>query len=86
VFVPLANDRGAAVLDKVDYDRLTSLGISDQWHARATRPRYVQCWAGGKTLVVARLIANAVTGEVVRYRDRDGLNLRASNLLLKRRV
>jgi hypothetical protein len=74
VLVPLAKGRGEALIDKADFDRLISLGISDQWHLNA---RAVRC---NRDLAVARLILRAGAGEHVRYRDGSPSNLRRANL------
>jgi hypothetical protein len=78
IIVPLAKDRGEAIVDKADFDLLVSLRVSDQWFLNG---RVVRCKTGNRNnLSVARLIMRAGDGEVVKYRDGSRLNLRRANL------
>jgi hypothetical protein len=85
VMVPLANHPFPAKLLASDYDALTALGVTDQWtynpNGRGDR-FYIRCGADcrGKLLSPARVLMNAQAGEVVKYHDGDGLNLRRDNL------
>jgi hypothetical protein len=68
---------------KVDWDRLKAAGLSSYWdlngngggnfYPRAKRPGF------GK-LMPARLVLEAPEGSVVRYHNRDPLDLRRPNL------
>ena len=89
--VPLANHPAPAVVDTADFEALLALGFSDQWHFgfREEGRRgyvYLNRWEPSRRQAVelspARLIMMPRSGQIVRYRDKDLLNLRRSNLYL----
>jgi hypothetical protein len=80
--VPLAKVGVSAIVDAGDYDDLIASGISGSWS-----------WCGGTVVVgsraentrrVARLIMNPPEGHRVYHRNRNGLDLRRDNLVLKK--
>jgi hypothetical protein len=80
-----------AVLLADDLERILEAGWSTNWSLESTggRHRYVLVWARGpsgkpRTLTVARLVAQAGKGQVVRYADGNRLNLRRENLLVRK--
>ncbi len=75
-----------ATLDAADFDKMMTLGISDQWcrFGDGKNHSYVGVWGHGACatmLMVSRLIVDAPRGQVVRFADRDPANLRRSNLV-----
>ncbi len=89
VRVPLAKERGVAVLHAEDFDELMRFGITARWYWNVASPgfAYVRCKPPrnlncGTLLSVSRLIMEALPGMCVRYRDGDRLNLRRDNLYL----
>ena len=88
--VAVNGTRDRAVLHADDLARILDEGWSPHWSLQNTGcHRYVLVWAHGpkgkpRTLTVARLVANAGKGEIVRYADGDRLNLRRDNLLVRK--
>lgn len=89
ILVPLSGSNGgSALVDLADYEQLLAAGLSQTWFYNANGRgsnfyvRADQRNASGKLVGVARLIAGAGRGEVVKYRDRDTRNLTRSNLYL----
>ncbi len=84
--VPLAGNRGEAVIEAADMERLCQAGVTPNFSFnRATdeRYRYVRARiADGNTVTAARFIAAAGRGQYVRYHDGNPLNLRRGNLYL----
>ncbi len=98
VRVPLANSDEFAEAYADDYADLLRKGLTGNWQLNAPNrigrcriAGYVQCSAPAEidgrryTIVgVARIIAGAGAGKIVRYRDRNRLNLRRDNLRITR--
>jgi hypothetical protein len=86
--VPLAGNRGDAIIDAYLLPTLQAAGLRDGWsfnRAGNARYRYVRGHLSGhNTITVARLITGAQRGQHVCYRDGNPLNLRESNLYLVR--
>lgn len=86
VRVPLCNSKHAARILAVDFDRLRTTGVSDQWTLNGVGEyQYVRCPVSenvGDLDTVARLILHAPPGRIVKYRDGNRLNLRRDNLVL----
>lgn len=86
--VPLASDRGPAIIDADELPALLAHGVTLAWsfndngrgrsYVRASRAR-------GNTVTLARLIAGAARRQEVHYRDGDPLNLRRGNLYVSGR-
>lgn len=74
----------SVTIDRDDFDRLVRLGLSLNWFLSGDgQGRYYVCVRHprlGNIVPVAREIMRAGRGEVVRYRSRDRLDLRKSNL------
>ncbi len=91
VLVPLANHSEPAIVDVSTFDRLMAEGFSDQWTFNQfingyRRYGFVRCTNNkvhGRLSTIARLVTDASPGQVVKYRDRNPLNLRRYNLTLK---
>lgn len=86
VLVPLANhDEPAKVLAE-DFAAIIAAGFTDQWtlNSSGNGYAYVRCGADmrGHLATVARLVTKPRKGFMVRYQDRDRLNLRRDNLRL----
>lgn len=83
VFVTLRCGSSVAI-DRDDFDRLVSRGLSLNWFLSGDgQGRYYVCVRHprfGNIVPVAREIMRAGRGEVIRYRSRDRLDLRKSNL------
>jgi hypothetical protein len=89
VRVPLANNRGLAVVDARDMERISALGLSANWQANKGTPpnaAYVRARYRGtqNTVSIARFIAGAQAGQCVSYRDGNSFNLRRENLVVGR--
>jgi hypothetical protein len=85
--VPLASGNGEAVMHAADLDRLSDAGVGCNLclNPSGRGIAYVRAsQRGGNTVNVARFIAGARRGEVVRYHDGDRRNLRRENLYLTR--
>lgn len=89
VHVALACTHERATLYAEDYERVIADGFSPYWAIASTggRQRYVLVQARspsnvGRSLTVARLVAQAGKGQRVGYSDGDRLNLRRENLVL----
>ncbi|MGO4728092.1 MULTISPECIES: hypothetical protein [unclassified Inquilinus] len=85
--VTLANGAGKAVLDRADFDKLVTAGISINWSLAQTgtasnRQPAVKVNVGGRMVAVARLILNAPARSQVRYSGRDRTDLRRDNIRL----
>lgn len=91
LFIPLTNSADWTALYREDYYRLMQAGISPNWHLtdKQRRHRYVVCptvpprsghYTRSGSTTVARLVVGAAYGEVVRYRDKNPLNLLLDNL------
>ncbi len=67
-----------------EYDRLTGVDLTRMWYADADkkggRPYVRTFLPDGRLVTVARLIARAGDGEVVKYRNGDRFDLRPENL------
>lgn len=88
VHVPLPNHPTPAVVYLEDFEKCLALGISDQWLVNHVREyAYVRAHlstvCGGLT-TLARHIAGARKGEIVRYADSDPTNLLRENLYIER--
>lgn len=88
VHVPLPKHPTPAIVYLEDFERLIALGISDQWLINQVREyAYVRAHlstvCGGLT-TLARHIARARKGEIVRYADGDPTNLLRENLYIER--
>jgi hypothetical protein len=86
VRVPLANG-GTAKLFPDDYDGLLSQGLASHWASNDSGNgyAYVKCRNPRHSLgfvIVARCIAKAMPGQMVKYQDGDRMNLRLDNLKL----
>lgn len=92
VHIPLSNSLEPAVVDQSDYDRLIAAGLSNQWTWNEFRRGYrkygyVRCRVSqtkGEKVSLARLIARAKPGMIVKYRDGNPKNLCRNNLVLKK--
>jgi hypothetical protein len=88
VLVPLANHATPARMFPGDYAEMRREGFSGLWTLNQNGSRgysYVRCAharASGRLLTVARIIAGAEAGRIVKYHDGDRLNLRRDNLYL----
>lgn len=84
--VPLAGNRGDAIIEAGDMARLRQAGVTENYsfnRAGKAQYRYVRATLeGGNTVTVARFIAGARAGQYVRYHDSNPLNLRRGNLYL----
>ncbi|MFK2904839.1 hypothetical protein ISP17_12820 [Dyella ginsengisoli] len=87
--IALAHTHERATLYAEDYERVLAQGFSPYWAIASTggRHRYVLVQARspsniGRSLTVARLVAQAGKGQRVGYADGDRLNLRRENLVL----
>jgi hypothetical protein len=87
VCVPLARTTHQAILDKQDFERLTTAqGLCDQWYLNTNGSGLLYVRApsrpgDSRTLVsVANEIVQPGRNEQVRFRDGNRLNLRRSNL------
>ncbi|MBH1833096.1 hypothetical protein I5W42_16740 [Stenotrophomonas maltophilia] len=82
--VPLANNRGTAILYAEDYRRIVDAGYSPDWCVTvgANATPYVATRDGRRTTIAARLVAHAMPGTRIRYVDGDRFNLRWNNLLV----
>jgi len=85
VRVPLANHPLPAIMDADDYDRLMAADLSNAWTLNEVGHGLAYVRAGhsraiGQLVTIARLIVDAGAGVMVRYRDKDRLNLRRDNL------
>lgn len=87
--IALAHTHERATLHAEDYERVLAQGFSPYWAIASTggRHRYVLVQARspsnvGRSLTVARLVAQAGKGQRVGYADGDRLNLRRENLVL----
>jgi hypothetical protein len=85
VLVPLAGG-GHATLDAPDFAELKRIGLSTSFYLNGKDPHlYVKAglWrTKGRGVGVARIVAGAGPGQVVKYRDKDRTNLRRRNLVL----
>ncbi|HST77905.1 MAG TPA: hypothetical protein VLN58_05410 [Verrucomicrobiae bacterium] len=74
---------GVATLFAEDFDRLVSQGYCrlGWFQGNTSSGIYVTCRREGETLYLSRLVANAIKGDRISYRDGDRLNLRRSNLI-----
>ncbi|MGV1917092.1 hypothetical protein [Rhizobium sp. 22-785-1] len=74
----------SVTIDRDDFDRLVSRGLSMNWFLSGDGQgnHYVCVYHQrfGNIVPVAREIMRAGRGEVIRYRSRDRLDLRKSNL------
>lgn len=87
VAIPLAKDRGEAILSATDWDRLNALGLTTNWCLNGANGRqYVRAPVDtiGKLVTVSRAIAGAGQDQIVRYVDGNPLNLRRENLVVTR--
>jgi hypothetical protein len=87
VLVPLANNRGTAVIDAADLERILALGISPHWQANPNKRNgrlYVRTtYRGSRNKVpVSRFITGAGDRQCVSYRDGNVFNLRRENLVI----
>ena len=87
VLVPLANWSVPARLLAAEFDRVIAAGFSTSWtlNHNGRGCCYVRCAhrnATGRLVSVPRIVADAGSGEVVKYRDGNRLNLRRDNLEL----
>jgi len=89
--VAMANTGQRATLYADDLDRLLAAGFSAHWHWCKTNPRFRYVLASARTpageqrsITIARLIAGAGKGQVVKYIDGDRANLRRDNLRIAR--
>lgn len=84
--VALAGGAGEVEMLAADLDALKAAGVSPVFNFnRAGKPAFGYVRAqqlGGNTVTVARFIARAGRGQVVRYVDGNRLNLRRENLML----
>ncbi len=87
--IALAHTHERATLHAEDYERVLAQGFSPFWAIASTggRHRYVLVQARspsnvGRSLTVARLVAQAGKGKRVGYADGDRLNLCRENLVL----
>lgn len=77
-----------AQLEAEDFNRLMDRGFSDQWwfHSNGGRNAYVRTSrrdAPDQMFTIARLIVEGAFGTRVRYQDKDALNLRRANLMVR---
>lgn len=85
VHVPLTG--GAVVIvDAADFDRLETMGFTGPWFLNSNGKgnvyvRTVLPGIGGNLGMVSRLILDTPAGKVIRYADRNPLNLRRENLV-----
>ncbi len=84
VRVPLAHGLGPAMIDPEDYDRLNEDGWSFNWFINQNTVRVSDIAVRGRLVNVARLITRARPGYIVKYLNGRRLDLRKSNLYLKR--
>jgi hypothetical protein len=78
VFAPFSNAKGKAKLLEKDYDALVKLVVGLPWKYAIGR---VWVRSGGYNIPIARLILDAMKGEVIRHIDHDPKNLLRTNLL-----
>lgn len=91
VYVEMTNCLGVfAIVDEADYDRLLAGGVSTRWFLNKparNRPGLVRTslqTVNGSTTTLARLVVDAGAGELVSYRSGQKLDLRRSNLVIRR--
>lgn len=75
VSIPVSNSNKNATLFEEDYNLLVSIGVDPRWRLSAN------CVLAKGKSPIARLIADAKSGETIRYKDRDSLNLKRDNLV-----
>lgn len=83
--VPLAGDRGAAIIEADALPLIHAAGLGAAWsfNSNGKDRRYVRgSLVQGNTVTVARVIAGARSGQCVCHRDGNPLNLRRMNLYL----
>lgn len=82
VYVPLdRSGRREAVIDFDSYRELLELGLMPNWNSLGGN---VMARGGnGARVLVARVLLNAQSGQVVSFKDSDRLNLRRDNLGLR---
>jgi hypothetical protein len=83
--VPVDRAGNVAVVEEDDYRALLDAGLSPTWFTNASVSgyRYVKTsllGVRGGNISPARMILNLGPGQQVRYRDKDRLNLRRSNI------
>lgn len=85
VLVPLPRLAAFAIVERLEFERLLSLGVTDQWRTvdNDGASRHVVCNWRGRDVSVSRLIVGALPGRRVSYRDGNRFNLRRSNLVCK---
>lgn len=86
IHMPLSGG-AVCVLDAPDFDRLAALGVTDRWHFNddGKGNAYVRVMLrrpAGNLVMVARLILEAPKGQVIRYANKNPLDLRRVNLTL----
>lgn len=85
VHVPLTGG-AVAIVDAEDFDRLELMGFTGPWflNSDGKGSAYVRTMLpgiGGNLGMVSRLILDTPRGKVIRYSDRNPLNLRRDNLV-----
>jgi hypothetical protein len=84
--VPLAGNRGDAIIEAEDWPRLQAARISTLWSldTNGGTRRYVRAKRSGdnRSVGIARLVTGASRKQHVCYRDGNPLNLRRGNLYL----
>lgn len=85
VAVPLQIADREVILPAATYLALREEGVGRRFHLNdnGRGAAYVRASLGGRKIMVARFVAQARRGQIVRYRDGDHLNLRPGNLLLE---
>jgi hypothetical protein len=81
--VPLAGNRGDAIIEGDALPLLAQVGVTLSWsfNRNGRGRRYVRGnLARGNTISIARIVAGARRGQLVCYCDGNPLNLRRSNL------
>lgn len=85
VLVPLANNKGKAIVYADRYAELAAQGLSLNWflNANGSGSAYVKVrHPNGDNRVVARIVAGAPYCREIRYRNRNPLDLRCNNLIV----
>jgi hypothetical protein len=73
--------KGHCWIYKEDFDLLISFGVSEAWNFQNKQVTVPSAKAGG-SVPIARLLLDAKPGQVVKFKDYNGRNLRGDNLEL----
>lgn len=77
------SDKGIAIIERDDLDFLIRLGLSLSWSTSPQGSIVTSAHrAAGHKVSVARVLLDAMPGTMIRYRDKNPLNLRKDNLEL----